>query len=439
MTDPLRIEARRLGHARDGGFTLIESLTAATILLVIAVAIITTVIATGGWYANARMRTEATAVANEIMAVILSRNYGDIKFTETNENWPTGIHRTMTKETAYGVFTVETSLTPTVDPATGIDMTQVIVTAYPQGKPFEPEVSVIRFASGWQQQSAAVMEFLVPVKVELRGAPTTDGGNLEGVRVQLLNVNDLSETYYAVTHLVGGTSVADFGMVKEGQYFLTSDPRFGTDIRPKYFPRRVFPTHGGTANNPIVAVVTYTLEVVRSTVPAVLRVGVYQTKGFTNPQPVSGGWGWEGPDTPYKPVYGLRVYATPSLNATGSGTGTFGYGTTYPDTAILPNAGVYSGVVNAYGIAVIEIPWTLEGGVGQPEYSDTQYWTVWCTTKDSGGRIVTSKTVQPIIDRWTGTWSTNITAPNGTEQSYGDYLRVPQWQHLGTVTPVNSP
>jgi len=435
MTDQLRIGARRLGHARDDGFTLIESLTAAAILLVIAVAVVTTVIATGGWYSSARTRTEATAVANEAMSLILSRNYSDIHYAESNESWPTGIPLKIDDwSTAYGTFTVETSLTPTVDPATGIDMIQIIVTAYPQGGPLDPAVAVIRFASGWQQQSAAVAGFEVPVRVELTGV--ADGLSLKGVRVQLLDVNNLDETHYAVTD---STGVADFGKVKEGQYFLTSDPRFGTDIRPRNFPRRVFPTHGGTANNPIAAVVTYQLPVVRSTTPAVLRVGVYETKGFTNPQPVMGGFGWDGPETPYKPVYGCTVYAQPTLNAAGSGTGTFGYGTIYPDTSILPNGGIYSGTVNAYGIAVIQVPWTLDGSSLQPEYSDTQYWTVWCTTKDASGHVVTSKTVQPIIDRWTGSWSAIITAPNGTETKYGDYLKVPQWQHLGDVTPVNSP
>jgi prepilin-type N-terminal cleavage/methylation domain-containing protein len=113
MTDQLRIGARRLGHARDDGFTLIESLTAAAILLVIAVAIVTTLIATGGWYSSARTRTEATAVANEVMSLILSRNYSDIHYAESNETWPTGIPRQMPWQTAYGDFTVETSMTPT--------------------------------------------------------------------------------------------------------------------------------------------------------------------------------------------------------------------------------------------------------------------------------------------------------------------------------------
>jgi prepilin-type N-terminal cleavage/methylation domain-containing protein len=85
-TDKLRIGARRLGHARDDGFTLIESLTAAAILLIIAVAIVTTLIATGGWYSSARTRTEANTVANEVMSLILSRNYSDIHYAGANES-----------------------------------------------------------------------------------------------------------------------------------------------------------------------------------------------------------------------------------------------------------------------------------------------------------------------------------------------------------------
>lgn len=424
----LRAGVRRAGSSRDGGFTLIESLTAAAILLVIAVAIVTTLIATGGWYASARIRTEASAVANEVMSLILSRNYADIHYAESNQPWPAGIQRTMPWSTnGYGDFTVETSMTPTIDPATGIDMMQIVVTAYPVDRPLTPEVAVIRFASGWQQQAASTKEFEVPVRVELHGTPMGDGLNLRGVRVQLLNVDSLAETRYAVTDANG---VADFGLVKEGQYFLTSDPRFGTDIRPKFFPNRVFPTHAGTANNPIQAKVTYPLEVVRSNVPAVLKVGVYKTKGFTNPQETSPGskeWGWDQPERPYKPVYGLTVYAQPTLNAVGSGTGTYGYGTKYPETSILPNAGVYAGTVNAYGVATIEVPWTLE--------TSSQYWTVWCTVKDASNRT----TKLTITDVWPADWTSIISQPDGTDPKYGDYSKIPQWQHLGNVTPVNTP
>lgn len=68
------IGGRRRGDLSDDGFTLIESLTASAILLVVAVGVINTLVTTGGWYAQARLRTEANAVANQVMSVILSRN-----------------------------------------------------------------------------------------------------------------------------------------------------------------------------------------------------------------------------------------------------------------------------------------------------------------------------------------------------------------------------
>lgn len=436
--DQVRNGAARLGSARDGGFTLIESLTAAAILLVIAIAIVTTLIATGGWYSKARARTESVAVANKVMTLILARNYSDIRRPVSGEaGWESTIPTTfpLLTDTPYGEFTIETSLTPTTDPTTLLPMTQIVVTAYPTGQPLDPAVSVTRFANGWQQQGSASTEFFVPLEVRLTlnsPAPgrsdTPVNPNLTGVRVQLLDVNDLHEVRYALTALQSdGSIVAKFDKVKEGQYYLTCDPRFGTNIRPRYFPRRIFPTHGGTVKNPITVVNQETLDVVYSPRPAVLKVAAYKTGGYSTTTGGTGVKSWMGPKTPYDPLYRLRVYATPSLN-TNVPNGAFGFGPDYPLTSILPQdsrflagPGVYSGLVNAYGVAVIEVPWTLSS-----DATLGQSWTIWYTKTDAGGNVTK---MSPRTDYEPGTWTEDITAPDLPGSV--DLSLIPQWDSLG--------
>lgn len=414
----------RGGSALDGGFTLIESLTASAILLIIAVAVVTTLVTTGGWYAKARMRTEANAVANEVMSLILSRNADQIVYAADSVTWPTGIHKTMTKPTAYGDFSIDTSLAATVDPATGLPMMQVIVTANPVGQTLDPAVSVIRFASGWQQQSAATKQFMVPVQVQLSLVGGAIPSSMRGVRVQLLDATTMAEYRYAVSNDSG---LANFGDVPEGQYFLTCDPRFGTSIRPKNFPTRVYPTHGGSATQEVKAVVTYPLDVVNYPNKAILRVGAYRTTGWTNPQPAGGGaYYWTEPDRPYQPVSGLTVYARPVLNGTASGSGTLGYGSTYPDEKqlLLARRGVdyYSGLVNAYGVACIEVDWTTLPG---------QTWDVWCYTNVNGTQVK-----HELTDNESGSWTTQLDRID--LPSNGNYSAAPQWERL-TGDPVAGP
>ena len=424
MVGQARTGGRLARDAREGGFTLIESLTASAILLVIAVAVVTTLITTGGWYAKARTRTEASTIANQVMSLILARNYSDIHYAENNEPWPNGIQESMPWDSTFGEFTVETSMTPTNDPATGLPMLQVIVTAYPKDQPLDPAVAVIRYASGWQDTKAAITEKMVHVRVQLRVVSPTPGksiadggGTLAGVRVQLLDANTLEEGgRWALTDAAG---VADFGEVAEAKdgYFLTSDPRFGSAIRPLYFPERKYPTRGGSAT---ANVVTYQLDVVHSATAAVLRVGAFRNDGIVK----------QGSDfvstTPYQPVYGLTVYATPSLNTAGMSTGTLGSGSRYPDASILPQGGVYSGTVNAYGIAVIQIPWTLAGA--------GQSWTVWCYTKANAS----APSVKHVLTDYAfGSWAEAINQPDLPAD--GDYTKVPMWNRLGDVLNATGP
>jgi len=422
------IGANRGSDRHDGGFTLIESLTASAILLVIAIGVITTLVSTGSWYAKARLRTEANAVANQVMSVILSRNYADIHYAEAGQSWPTGIPLSMSWDSSYGDFTVETSMSPTVDPATGLDMKKIVVTAIPVGQELEPAVAVVRYASGWQQMSSNVAEFLVPVRVQLTGL---DGSvSKKGVRVQLRDVNTMAEVRWALSDDSG---VATFKNVVEGQYYLTADPRYGTNVRPVHFPTRIFPTHGGSANNPIMSVNTHNPEMSLAETGGVLAVGAYRGAGFRSPviNPDGTSYSWTWPEAPYKPAEGVVVYARPVLN-TGSGSGIVGSGTRYPDEQKIFEQGLasgyYSATVNAYGVAIIPIQWTTEPAEGQT-------WQVWYTLRGADGSPVrvtrTSKA--------SGSWTTEITKPDLTGQADHVYGDVPQWENLVNIDPLNVP
>jgi len=431
LTHSVRTNTYTRAHARsrvDAGFTLIESLTAATILLLVAAAVITVLIATSGWYAKARMRTEATAVANNVMSLILARNYSDIRRPVGAETWPAAIPEVRDWASAVGTFSVETSLVSQVDTATGLPMIKVIVTASPLGQVLDPPVSIVRYASGWQEKDQAGRESKVTVEVQIR----TDKVNLaqSGVRVQLLDSSTMVESHYAVTD---GTGVAHFENINEGDYFLTSDPRFGTDIRPLHFPERVYPTHLGSKSQAEVPIVKYSLEVARHTTPAMLSVGAFVTAGFNNPQSSVGNVIWDI-EKPYRPVtslpdaYGkvtkLMIYARPVLNVTGTATGIVGSGSTYPDESRL---GPYSAEINDYGVAHIEVPWTIDPSIGQ-------YWEVWCTTRD---RTTGVETKHPLTDYASGGWGVAVNMIDLLDQT--DRPRLPQFIELSNADPVNTP
>jgi hypothetical protein len=307
-----------------------------------------------------------------------------------------------------------------VDPATGIPMTRIIVTAYPANNPLDPPVSVTRYASGWQTMPSVAQGLKVPVHVQC-------SIHAAGVRVQLLDPDTLAELRYAVTDSTGLAVFSDVQERPDG-YFLTSDPRFGTDIRPQHFPTRVLPTHGGSIENPIMSVNNYSLAVVRSSVAAVLRIGVYRGAGwrFSDGVPVS-------TTLPYSTIEGLTVYAKPVLNSIAADTGMNGVGNQnrYPNDQTL----VYSGTVNAYGVAVIQIPWTTE-----PDQN--QHWTVWCTTQVPGQPAGPPHVLQcsPVV---TGGWPADTLSATRPElPATGSYTDIPQWPFLGAAvagTPDPTP
>lgn len=403
----------------DAGFTLIESLAAAGILLVVAGGVITTLIATSNWYANARLRTQAYSVANQVMSNVLARNYTDIHFAAAGETWPTGIpERLDWPQSGAKQFTVLTSMETTTDPKTALEMKKISVSAIPANQSLTPTVTVVRFASGWQGMASSTQRFYVTVKVRLVPLQVSDHVG-RGARVQLLDPDTLAESYFATTDNDG---VATFYHVLEGQYYLTSDPRFGTNIRPVRFPQRISPTHGGSANNPIMPVNSYDLLVTNSNIGATLRVGAYRTEGWT----VVGGLP-QPPDIPYRVIQGLTIYAAPVLNGTSSLTsGYYGMGDAplYPAESKL---GVYSATVNAYGVAAIPIPWTID--------PSTQYWRVWCRTVDSSGHV----TEHPLSTTASGGWDGRVQRPDGAFNNPAVYGSIPQFPRLGDgVSAYNS-
>lgn len=443
MTDQVSAVARRTSR-RDEGFTLIESVTAAGILLVIVGAVITTVISTSGWYAKARVRTEANAVANQVMSLILARNPDEIRRPQGAEDWPTAIPETMDWDSPNGTFAVETSLVATVDPATTLPITEVIVTAYPKGKPLDPAVMVIRYASGWQNWDQESDAATVTVEVQIR-ANNTDVAQ-SGVRVQLLDPTTLAEAPggYAVTDSSG---IARITGVRERRgsngvepgYFLTCDPRFGTDIRPLHFPERIYPTRVGAAGQPEAPSSKYTLEVIRQNAPAILSVGGFMNQGFYGPTFSLGRWNWLI-DRPYQPVIGggkrLRIYAMPRLNTTQAATVPTGSALLYPTTDQLKSnptwRGPYSAEVNDYGIARIEIPWTIDPAIAQQ-------WDVWCYTVQrmpDGSDGPTLDKHELVVDA-AGGWGTAVNQVDLLDQ--GNRSLVPQFVDLANVNPKLQP
>jgi Tfp pilus assembly protein PilV len=421
MTSTASTGAARRRSRADGGFTVIESLTASAILLVIAVGVVTVLVTTAGWYANARLRTQAYAAANQVMANILSRNYAQIKVSTTsNATYPQEIPASMSwPQTGTAEFTVLTSMETTTDEKTGLDMTLVSVSAIPVGQSLDPTVTVTRYASGWQTMATSTDKFPVTVKVQLYtpSASSRDVPPWDGARVQLLDVNDLHEVAFALTDADG---VATMYNVPEDRYYLTCDWRFGSNIRAVNFPTLIVPTHGGSSANPINTVNgPYNLAVTKSSVGAVLRVGAFETRGWTivdnSPQQ---------PEIPYKYPAGLIVYASPVLN-TGSAADLAYYGTggapLYEDETKLP---VYSATVNAYGIAAIPVPYTIN--------PDTQHWNVWCRTIDSNNETTT---VHKITTTQPGQWTTDVQRPEGAytdDTGLGfDYGNIPQFVWLG--------
>jgi Tfp pilus assembly protein PilV len=403
--------------ARDeSGFTLIESVTAAVVLLVIAAGVMTVLISTAGWYAKATVRTQASAVASRAMAVILSRNNPMQSYlgagVTTTAVWPDVIPVSRNETTPLGVYSVDTSMALATDPATGLIMTKVVVTAYPASQTLDPPVSLTRYTSGWQEYNPEQITFKVPVQVQcsIRAA---------GVRVQLLDPATMAEAFYAVTDASGLASFSDIPERPDG-YFLTSDYRFGTDIRPVNFPTRILPTHGGSISNPILSVNTYSLQVVRSSVPALLRVGVFRGAGWRFASGVA-----VSTPLPYSTVDNLTVYAQPTLNVLSPDSGMNGIGNqdAYPPNGTM----VYSAIVNAYGIACIQIPWTTDPGA-------SQYWTVWCTTQLPGQQPV--KHVLTCSTAVTGGWTSGVGSISRPElPSTGAYSDIPQWSFLGSTNP----
>jgi len=428
-------------HARvrardDRGFTVLESIAAATILLLVAAGVITVLVTTSSWYARARLRTEANAVANQVMSLVLSRNYTAIEnSSDEDATWPEDIPATISQGSSVGTFTVDIAIDGSlVATATGLPIKEVVVTASPLVQPpgAPVSVSVTRLASdsknGLGSEGATVT---VQVQLKTRAPGRTNLENLQqsGARVQLLYAHESPDQGLGFWAITDPNGIATFDSVPESKvatstgYFLTSDPRFGTDVRPLHFPKRVYPTRLGGAN----PVVKYSLEVVRHNTAAVLRVGGFQTEGFYGATFVFGRYNWLI-EKPYRRVVGadgtrLRIYAVPILNTAEMAGRTAGTKSIYPETTQL---GPYSAEVNDYGIARIEVPWTVDPGIGQS-------WLVWCRTADPA-------TGQPVLHTMTlkapGGWDVPVDQADLMDQPLAS--GVAQFTGLGNVEPINS-
>jgi hypothetical protein len=376
-----RTPTRRARGRDDHGFTVIESLTAAVILLFVAVGVITVLITTANWYRMSTIRTQAAAIADETLAQIRSRPADEITQTVEAGTWPQDIlaSREITQTSLAVTFSVNTSIGPVFNnTVTDAPMRLVSVSVSWPGSG-RPE-KAIAYVSGWRGVGAKDPLFYVTCKVQC--LKDTAGGNSvvsasedarltqAGIRVQLRPIDDfLSPGYVAYTD---GNGLATFESVPEAEYWLTSDTD-DTRFHAKYFPRRIYPVHGGTAHNPIPVENLYNLAVVDTGATqvrwATLRVGAFE------------GSGYNGDAEPASPP--VRIYAKAVLNPAAPGwSGYFGTGASpdvpqdqrprYPVPAN-PDQLTWSAETNGYGIALIKIPWTLESG---------QTWDIWLVMPD---------------------------------------------------------
>jgi type II secretory pathway pseudopilin PulG len=418
----VRAESTYPGGRRraDGGFTLIESLLAAAILLVVSAAIITVLVATATWYASARTQAQATSVAHEVMALIQARAYTEIQVSAAGV-WPSSIPAQMETETPAGRFAIETTIAPATDPTTQLAMTRIEVAVTSLDRTMTP-ISLIAFASN-TAASGADRKVYVPVKVvcvpgsNISNSTVLDANpdasyNNAGTPVQLRNIDNMDEVAY--TALTDASNVAFFPAVAVGQYWLTSEPSYPV-VHAMFFPIRISPAAGGTSNNPVLSLNEYNLGVTQpnasSAYQATLRVGAYRSVGWYFGGIVGGVHPFSAP-TPYQPVTGLVVHAQPMLNTMDPGYFGSGALSRYPDNTNM----VYSATVNGFGVAVINIPWTLDPLEGQ-------YWKVWATT-------TTRSTTNPytLFTSIPGDWTNVVNQPE--RPSTAQNQDIPQFQYV---------
>jgi hypothetical protein len=335
----------------------------------------------------------------------------------------------MTTDTAYGSFSIDTSITPAVDAATQLAMTRIEVMVSSLGRAMTP-VSLVSYVSN-TAASGGTPTFHVPVRVvcvpgtvinnpTVYDANPDSSYNHQGTPVQLRDIDNLSQVAY--TAMTDGNNVATFPAVAVGQYWLTSDPTYPV-VHAIYFPVRISPAAGGTSTNPILSVNEYNLAVTKpnstQAFQATLRVGAYRTGGWYFDDPIDGVLQFST-TTPYQPAAGLVVHAQPQLNTMDPGYYGHGSLSRYPDNTNM----IYSGTVNGYGVACINIPWTLDPLEGQ-------YWKVWATTTARpAGNPYSLFTSIP------GGWTSVVNEPE--KPASGQTTDIPQFQFV-TGDPVNTP
>ena len=395
MAKQLRIGARCLGHARDDGYTLIESMAAAAILMVVAAGVITALIATAGWFASANTRAAATAVAAQEMAWIRSRGYADI------------IPSSKTVDAPGGHFSVETSIASVLDTDTQLPMKRISVAVSTLG--MTSPVFMVNYAI----ENTGSPETVYTPYVDVYCKPNSQyvAGTLAGTPVQLRNINDINQiSYTALTGYQGDPSRAHFDAVREGQYWLTVDPTYPV-VHAYTFPQRVIPTRNSRNEWDL----TVTAPDLSGANQAYLRVGAFR----------AGGWYFDSigfkPPTTLEPVEGLVITAYPQLHSSGL--------SQFPTQKQLNST--YSGVVNAYGIACIKIPWTLSARA-----VDNQSWLVTASTSTGKLSLETNFTGMFIAgDKWT-TLEQKPEDPSTVDANDRTTDHIPQFRYV-TGTPTN--
>ena len=403
----------------DGGFTIIESLIASAILLLVSASILTMLVATATWYGTARAQAQANELAQATMATIKARPYADMKVSDDGV-WPISIPTSRTVGTPVGRFSIATTITsilatvtPTNRVSTPVTLAMIQLSVTSLDRSIGP-VTLTDYASD-SGNSATSMTSVRVVCVpgdNINSSTVYDASpdaayNNAGTPVELLSVDDMNVAKY--TALTDANNVAYFPSVQVGQYWLTSDYTYPV-VHPVFFPIRISPAAGGSAANPVSSVNEYNLAVTRpnSTAgnQAVLRIGAYRGSGWY--YSTIGGNQWFTATTPYQPAGGLTIHAQPILNEN-IDPGYFGSPgqSRYPDTAM-----DFTGVVNGFGVAVINIPYTLDP-------RERQYWKVRATTSTRSYELTTTIG---------GSWTTDSSQPD--QPSPKQNAGIPQFQYM---------
>jgi hypothetical protein len=400
----------------DAGFTLIEAVIAAGLMLAASVVVLTVQTQTTTWWATANARTVATDTARSVLANTLSRNYGDVVL----ESGANPIHAHTTTSTIVGVASIDTSIVD-VPPAAGDPVQRPLRRVTVTASVRDQVVSVSGYSTGWEQVAgpagASGGKYMVEVYVVIGGgtvlttpyayhaAGTAWAGYRnpnyiqQGTTVQLRDANDfnkvVAETYEDAYGFAWFT-------VKEGSYYLTIPPLVPAQQKALYFPVLITPWHQGSDKNPVLAPREYFIATsmtgwASGSANNMVKVGVSSSDGY----PVGTAWksAKDPDDTLYDQNYGQK-------NAAG-----IYYGQAHGG---MPNVHVYMK------------PVFVTGDPLKPTYPDPKYFTgpgnPWYAGVQGNSFATGTK---PQTDGWTDiNGQVDLTIPYGNAPNDGSYYRV---------------